>query len=166
MKNTCCFVLLILLLLIGLSYCVEDPSYTYIEKESTDQSSDNQEPPPVAWEPTSTTVTTDSITEITSTSAKAGGCVINLDGDLIITAGVCYSTESDPAAYNDDPYVLTGVPDSGGEFTLTLENLTPNTLYYSRSFVAVWTWQNFDVAYGNEVTFKTKDNEVTFITNQ
>ncbi len=108
-----------------------------------------------SWQPTTTTVTTDSITDISRTSAKAGGYVINPDGDLIIIAGVCYSTESNPVAYLDDPYVLQGIPDSGGEFTLSLENLTPNTLYYAKAFVAVWTWKNDDVAYGNEVTFTT-----------
>ena len=142
-----------LLVLIGLSYCVEEPYYPREELPVTPP--DKEESNPGPWEPTTTTVTTDSITDITRTSAKAGGYVINLDGDLIITAGVCYSSESDPVAYKEDPYVLQGIADSGGEFTLNLENLTPNTLYYARAFVAVWTWKNGDVAYGNEVTFTT-----------
>ena len=144
-----------LLVLIGLSYCVEEPSY--IVQEPTVKLPDKEESNADAgeWEPTTTTVTTDSITNISRTSAKAGGYVINPDDDLIIIAGVCYSTESNPVAYKDDPYVLQGIADSGGEFTLNLENLTPNTLYYARAFVAVWTWKNGDVAYGNEVTFTT-----------
>jgi len=153
MKNKLCFVLLMLLVLIGLSYCVEEPYYPREELPVTPP--DKEESNPGPWEPTTTTVTTDSITDITRTSAKAGGYVINLDGDLIITAGVCYSSESDPVAYKEDPYVLQGIADSGGEFTLNLENLTPNTLYYAKAFVAVWTWNNDDVAYGNEVTFTT-----------
>jgi len=153
MKNKLWFALLIFLVLIGLSYCVEEPSYP--EEEPHVKPPDKEESFTDPWEPTTTTVTTDSITDITRTSAKAGGYVINLDGDLIITAGVCYSTESNPVAYKDDPYVLQGIADSGGEFTLTLENLTPNTLYYAKAFVAVWTWNNGDVAYGNEVTFTT-----------
>ena len=144
-----------LLVLIGLSCCVEEPSY--IVQEPTVKLPDIEESnaDTIEWGATNTTITTDSITDISKISAKAGGYVINLDGDLIITAGVCYSSESDPVAYKEDPYVLQGIADSGGEFTLNLENLTPNTLYYARAFVAVWTWKNGDVAYGNEVTFTT-----------
>jgi hypothetical protein len=144
-----------LLVLIGLPYCVEEPSYIGNETAVKLPDKEGSNADSVAWEPTTTTVTTDSITDISRTSAKAGGYVINLDGDLIIIAGVCYSTESNPVAYKDDPYVLQGIVDSGGEFTLYLENLTPNTLYYAKAFVAVWTWKNGDVAYGNEVTFTT-----------
>jgi hypothetical protein len=155
MKNKFCFVLLMLLVLIGLSYCVKEPSY--IVEETTvklpDKEESNADDGP--WGPTTTTITTDSITDISRTSAKAGGYVINPDDDLLIIAGICYSTESNPVAYLDDPYVLQGIPDSGGEFTLNLENLTPNTLYYAKAFVAVWTWSNFGLAYGNEVTFTT-----------
>ena len=155
-----------LLVLIGLSCCVEEPSY--IVQEPTVKLPDIEESnaDTIEWGATNTTITTDSITDISKISAKAGGYVINPDDDLIIIAGVCYSTESNPVAYKDDPYVLQGIADSGGEFTLNLENLTPNTLYYARAFVAVWTWKNDDVAYGNEVTFTTVGKEVSSTTDQ
>jgi hypothetical protein len=155
MKKDIWIFLLMLLVLIGLSCCVEEPSYR--EEENTVKPADKEESnaAAVVWGPTNTTVTTDSIIDISRTSAKAGGYVINPDDDLIITAGVCYSTESNPVAYEDDSFVLQGISDSGEGFTLNLENLAPNTLYYAKAFVAVWTWSNFGLAYGNEVTFTT-----------
>ena len=162
MKKGISFFLLVLLVLTGLSSCVEEPSYLgnrLPDKEESDTDAGE-------WEPTNTTITTDSITDVSRTSAKAGGYVINPDGDLLIMAGICYSTESNPVAYLDDPYVLHEVPDWGGQFSLNLEHLTPNTLYYARAFVAVWTWKNDDVAYGNEVTFTTVGKEVSSTTDQ
>ena len=76
------------------------------------------------------TVTTASITNITETTAKAGGTVTN-DGNAAVTErGVCISTVSNPTTSNTKITAGSGT----GSFTCNLTGLQANTTYYVRAY--------------------------------
>lgn len=108
------------------------------------QSCRKDEPKPIVKLPV---VSTASVTNITETTATAGG-EVTLEGDTPITArGVCWDTSPDPD--------ITGnkTTESGtiGAFTSYLTQLTPDTKYYVRAYVT-----NKDgTVYGETVTFST-----------
>ena len=93
------------------------------------------------------TVTTASITQITETTAVAGGTVTN-DGNASVTErGVCISTVSNPTTSNTKITAGSGT----GSFTCNLTGLQPNTTYYVRAYAI----NSKGTAYGEEVTFTT-----------
>ena len=98
-------------------------------------------------ETTVPTVTTAAITQITETTAVAGGNVTS-DGNASVTErGVVYSTEQNPTT--DDNKLTSG---SGtGEFTCNLTDLQPNTIYYVRAYAT----NEKGTAYGEELNFTT-----------
>ena len=93
------------------------------------------------------TVTTASITQITETTAVAGGTVTN-DGNASVTErGVCISTVSNPTTSNTKITAGSGT----GSFTCNLTGLQANTTYYVRAYAI----NEKGTAYGEEVTFTT-----------
>jgi hypothetical protein len=107
------------------------------------------------------TITTTDVTEITATTAKVGGKITSTGNSFVVERGICYSMTLTPVAYEDNPYIEQEVQSHGGtgEFTITLTNLTPGTLYYVRSFVGVMAGIEYGdqlFEYGNEVHFTTK----------
>ena len=93
------------------------------------------------------TVTTDSISDCTFSTATCGGEVTATGGSAITARGVCWNTSPHPTRNNY--YSTSG---SGtGSFTSSLTLLIPNTTYYVRAF-AISTG---GIAYGNEVVFTT-----------
>lgn len=113
-------------------------------------------------EPSSTVVTlpslsTNSVSSITSTSAISGGSII-YDGDASITSkGICYSTTANPTLSNNT--VLGGV--GSGNFTCNLTGLTPNTTYYLRAYAT----NSAGTGYGNnEIIFNTLLNQPSLTT--
>ena len=98
------------------------------------------------------TVTTASITQITETTAVAGGTVTN-DGNASVTErGVCISTVSNPTTSNTKITAGSGT----GSFTCNLTGLQPNTTYYIRAYAI----NSKGTAYGEEVTFTTNKQVV------
>ncbi|MEI6754940.1 MAG: fibrobacter succinogenes major paralogous domain-containing protein [Paludibacter sp.] len=103
------------------------------------------------------------ISSITSSTAKTGGTIEN-DGGVKITArGVCYSLVKNPTIANTITTDGTGV----GNFTSSINELTPDTTYYVRAYAT----NSVGTAYGNEIIFKTlsgiidiKTDPVTLIT--
>ena len=92
-------------------------------------------------------VTTSSVTDITQTSATAGGNVTS-DGNAEITSrGVCWSTSRNPALSSYKTSDGTGA----GEFISTLAQLTAGTNYYVRAYAT----NSEGTSYGPEVTFAT-----------
>ena len=113
-------------------------------------------------EVTDPTVTTAAITQITETSAVAGGNVTS-DGNASVTErGVVYGTNPNPVITN--LYNTIKPCGSGtGSFTCDLTNLQPNTTYYVRAYAT----NEKGTAYGEEVSFTTNKNIVlpSLITN-
>ncbi len=90
-------------------------------------------------------VSTDSISDITQTSAT---CISNVTidgGSSVIARGVCWNTAGNPTI--EDSITTDG---SGtGIFLSNLTGLSPNTLYYVRAYVT----NDVGTAYGNEKSF-------------
>jgi len=93
-------------------------------------------------------MTTTAVSAITSTIATLGGNVVSEGGSAIIGKGTCYGTNHNPVITDDD-YTFDGT--GPGNFISNLTGLTPNTVYYARSFAV----NDSGTAYGPEVTFTT-----------
>jgi len=90
------------------------------------------------------TISTTVFTNITATSAIAGGN-ITADGGAAITArGVCWSTTQNPTITNSKTSNGTGK----GSFTSNLTGLSAGTTYYARAYAT----NSVGAAYGNQVT--------------
>ena len=98
------------------------------------------------------TVTTNVVTNITSSSATCGGNV-TFDGGFDITArGVCWGTKPNPTI-NDNK---TNDGNGTGSFTSNLTNLTENTTYYVRAYAT----NEKGTSYGEEKSFTTMEKTV------
>lgn len=92
-------------------------------------------------------VTTSTITQITETTAVAGGSVTS-DGNASVTErGVCVATASNPTTSNTKITSGSGT----GSFTCNLTGLQPNTTYYVRAYAI----NSKGTAYGDEISFTT-----------
>ncbi|MBK7099945.1 MAG: hypothetical protein IPH58_18635 [Sphingobacteriales bacterium] len=95
------------------------------------------------------TLSTNTVTNVTSSSAISGG-TITLDGGTSITAkGLVWSTSSNPTIQS-----FIGISNNGSGtagFSANLTGLIPNTNYYVRAFAT----NNAGTSYGNELSFKT-----------
>ncbi len=97
------------------------------------------------------TVTTRSVTDITPNSASMGGNV-TFDGNAKVTeCGVVYSISEDPTI--SDNKVPIGSGTGAFAFGKIVTGLTENTTYYVRAYAI----NSQGTAYGNQVTFKTKE---------
>lgn len=93
------------------------------------------------------TVTTDSATFITQSSATSGGDVTSDGGAAVTARGVCWSISSNPTLADD--YTIDG---SGlGSFVSSITGLTSNTTYYVRAYAT----NTVGTAYGDELSFTT-----------
>ena len=92
-------------------------------------------------------VITNSVTDITTTSATCGGEVTDDGGATVTARGVCWSTTPNPTVADSLTIDGTGT----GTFTSSLTNLTPNTTYYVRAYAT----NSEGTAYGEEMTFTT-----------
>lgn len=76
-------------------------------------------------------LSTNAVSNITTTTADAGGNITSGGGTAITERGIVYSTTSNPTVAN------TKVVDAGtgtGAFTVTIPGLAPATLYYVRAY--------------------------------
>lgn len=96
-------------------------------------------------------VQTDAISNITETTVTGGGNIIKDNGSPVTERGVVYSKSSNPTTSNTR--VISG---SGtGSFIVSLSSLQSNTKYYARAYAI----NEAGTAYGNEVSFTTKEKE-------
>ena len=93
------------------------------------------------------TVTTDMVSNITSTSATCGGNVTDDGGNPVTERGVCWSVSPNPTFNNLHTLASSGT----GSFTCNITGLTANTTYYVRAFAS----SSAGRAYGEERTFTT-----------
>ena len=98
-------------------------------------------------------VTTSTVTNIKSTSANAGGTLIqsNQLGSSASEFGVCYGTTPNPTTGGLIVRAIGSPPSNQQPFNFELNGLLPGTLYYVRAYCTNTT----GIGYGNQVTFTT-----------
>ncbi len=85
---------------------------------------------------------------ITQISASSGGLITNSGASNITSRGVCYSnTSTNPTIANSKTNDGTGT----GQYTSSLTNLAPNTIYYIRAYAT----NGVGTAYGDAKSFRT-----------
>ena len=119
------------------AYAVNKVGVAYSEEQSFTTLSDVKLP----------TLSTSTITQITGTTAVAGGNVTSDGNASVIERGVVYSTNQNPTTADTKVTSGSGV----GEFTCDLTNLQLNTTYYVRAYAV----NSMGTAYGEEVSFTT-----------
>jgi uncharacterized protein (TIGR02145 family) len=108
-------------------------------------------------------LTTNTVTGITGTTATVGGNITNDGGGTITGRGVVYSNNPSPTISNSKLIIGSGT----GSFSGTITGLTPNTTYYVRAYAI----NSAGTAYGNELSFTTATvpaivtNAISNITN-
>lgn len=93
-------------------------------------------------------ITTNPISEITSTSARSGGNVIATGNFTVGMCGVCWSESPSPTT-ND---YFTTDNQGLGEFSSLLNHLNSGTKYYVRAYATT----SSGIMYGEELTFTTE----------
>lgn len=94
------------------------------------------------------TVTTQTVTDITQTSAVCGGNVTSDGGGIVTTRGVCWSTSQNPTISNNHTTDGTGV----GVFASDITGLNPNTTYYVKAYAT----NSAGTSYGEQMIFTTE----------
>ncbi|MFF2480932.1 S-layer homology domain-containing protein [Paenibacillus sp. NPDC058071] len=93
------------------------------------------------------TVSTDPVTNVTSTSADVGGDVTDDGGAAVTERGIVYSTSSNPTVA-DTKVIVAG---KTGKYTSNLTGLTTETTYHVRAFAT----NSVGTSYGNNISFTT-----------
>jgi hypothetical protein len=97
-----------------------------------------------------TVITTDTVTNITATSATSGGEISSDGGAAVLARGVCWSsTNPMPTLWDSKTNDGTGT----GSFTSSITGLTTGTTYYVRAYAS----NSRGTAYGNEISFIIND---------
>jgi len=99
------------------------------------------------------TISTNSVSAITPTSATTGGFIANDGGALVSQRGVAYGTSPNPTISGTFTQNGTGP----GNFASALSGLSPNTTYYVRAYAT----NNAGTGYGNQLSFTTAINSNT-----
>jgi hypothetical protein len=97
-------------------------------------------------------VTTAAVTDITTTSATAGGNVTSQGSSAVTARGVCYATTQNPTTA--DQCVTSG--NGTGVFTANLTGLALGTLYNVRAFAT----NTAGTSYGTQVSFTTNQSNI------
>jgi hypothetical protein len=96
-----------------------------------------------------TIMTTDTITNITATSAISGGEITSEGRTPVIARGVCWSTNQNPTIADNRTTDGTGT----GSFTSSITGLTTGTTYYVRAYAT----NSIGTSYGNGISFEIND---------
>jgi uncharacterized protein (TIGR02145 family) len=101
-------------------------------------------------------LSTNSISNITQTTATCGG-IITSDGGLAVSArGVCWSTALNPTIANSKTIDGNGV----GSFISNIPDLIPNTIYYVRAYAT----NSAGTGYGPPMSFTTEIEQLPVLT--
>ncbi|MBK8300407.1 MAG: hypothetical protein IPK90_08155 [Chitinophagaceae bacterium] len=92
-------------------------------------------------------VTTNSVTSITSSSAICGGNVVSNGGTTVTSRGICWSTTVNPTIANSRTINGSG----SGPFSSAMTGLLSGRTYYVRAYAA----NSWGTAYGSNVAFTT-----------
>ena len=93
------------------------------------------------------TVTTNNVSDISTTTATCGGNVTSAGYGTVSAKGVCWSTSQNPTTSNSHTTNGSGT----GSFTSSITGLTENTTYYVRAYAT----NEAGTAYGEQKTFTT-----------
>ncbi len=93
------------------------------------------------------TVSTAAVTEVTTTSATAGGNVSDSGGGTVTQRGVCWATTQNPTTAGSTQISGAGT----GSFEIALTGLSPETTYYVRAYAI----NESGTAYGSQRSFTT-----------
>ena len=99
------------------------------------------------------TVTTNAVSNLTSSSATCGGNVTSNGGATVTARGVCWSTSQNPTVSNS--HTTDGI--GTGSFTSIITGLIPNTTYLVRAYAT----NGLGTAYGDPVSFTTTEQTDT-----
>ena len=103
-------------------------------------------------------VTTAVVTEITQTTAIAGGEVVEEGSGKVTERGLCWSEEAEPTIEGDHVAKGSGL----GVFSAILTNLKPGTNYHIRAYAT----SSVGTSYGEELSFATlSENLPTVVTS-
>ena len=102
------------------------------------------------------TVTTSAVSQITETTAEAGGNVTSDGGASVSERGVVYSTNPNPVITNLNN-TIRPCGSGTGAFTYNMTGLQSGTTYYVRAYAT----NEKGTAYGDEVSFTTKEQSST-----
>ena len=92
-------------------------------------------------------ITTDSVANITQTTANVFANVTNNGGETVSARGICWNISGNPTI--SDTLTVDG---SGiGIFTSTISGISPNTTYYIKAYAT----NSVGTVYGNEISFAT-----------
>ncbi len=97
--------------------------------------------------PTIPSLTTDSVTAITQTTATGGGKFTSDGGALVSAKGVCWSTIQQPTIADNLTNEFFGTTD----YTSNLTGLQPTTRYFVRAYAT----NSVGTGYGGQVSFAT-----------
>lgn len=102
------------------------------------------------------TLTTTDVSEITSTSVKCGGAIINDGGSPIISCGVCWSIDNNPTI--NDNTIADDLENNG--FISNISELSSGTTYYVRAYAT----NSVGTGYGNAISFTTMSIPIVITT--
>ncbi|WP_205860240.1 BspA family leucine-rich repeat surface protein [Polaribacter sp. 20A6] len=101
--------------------------------------------------------TTNTVKDITVTTANISIEIKDDGGSSITKRGVCWSTNMNPTTTDSKTENGSGL----GTFTSNITGLTAGNVYYLRAYAV----NEVGVSYGEEKIFTTKDGEIVFTTN-
>ena len=101
------------------------------------------------------TISTSELFDITDTSVKCGGKILNKGDESLISYGICWRTQQNSTINNGD-YTAESTDDT--EFFSSATNLIPDTEYYIRSYAT----NSIGTTYGDELSFKTEKSNLPY----
>ena len=97
--------------------------------------------------PVPPSISTNIVTEISTTTAVSGGNITANGGAPIISKGICWNTSENPTIDNNKTIENADLV----SFTSNITQLTPNTSYYVRAYAT----NSAGIGYGKSESFKT-----------
>ncbi len=102
-------------------------------------------------------LTTEMITDITSTTAISGGIISNDGGSAITARGICWNTLTNPAISD---HTASDGSTGSGSFSCNISGLTGNSVYYVRA----WATNSEGTAYGDQKMFTSSETSEFAVT--
>lgn len=102
---------------------------------------------------TSPTVTTNAVSDITSSSAVSGGNISSDGGEAVTQSGICWSNSPNPTTSGEK----TTDGSASGSWSSSMTGLTPSTTYYVKAYAV----NGSGTSYGSERSFTTNSAAYT-----